>query len=411
MRRGTLLKVAAAVIVIVLTGSSAWGAETWQQLNVSRGNFESVRSAAQTLLRNASHAGLSHPVTQSFNRRIAATTVDSPSSPSSWTGAIDRYNRAKQTLLAVQSRIRSELRRETADQRTAAAGELKTLDGAIRRASRYNVATQDISGRYKQLEVAERRASTPVKLALVAKSARSALAALAQTATPTETFVDNLVKSSGGSEAGVVSSVRATVAAIDAKLSLLGVLTSRATFYRTQETADLAAVQRAPTAFRSAVAAYKLDSLRATVFADFTKTIPNKLIVVSTEQQGVTLYENGRSIYSTVATTGGPELPTFHGVYHIYEKISPFVFHSPFPPSSPYYYYPSPVTYWMPFDGGQGLHDAPWRSNFGPGSNLEPTDLGGGRSILGTHGCVNLPFDAAQFVWNWAPLGTTVAVI
>jgi hypothetical protein len=65
----------------------------------------------------------------------------------------------------------------------------------------------------------------------------------------------------------------------------------------------------------------------------------------------------------------------------------------------------------MPFDGGEGLHDASWRSNFGPGSDLAPTDLGNGNTILGTHGCVNLPLDAAQFIWNWAPIGTTVVVI
>jgi hypothetical protein len=65
----------------------------------------------------------------------------------------------------------------------------------------------------------------------------------------------------------------------------------------------------------------------------------------------------------------------------------------------------------MPFDGGEGLHDAWWRSDFGPGSNYAPTDLGTGNYILGTHGCVNLPMDAATFVWNWAPLGTTVVVV
>jgi hypothetical protein len=92
-------------------------------------------------------------------------------------------------------------------------------------------------------------------------------------------------------------------------------------------------------------------------------------------------------------------------------KASPWVFHSPWPPGNPYYYPPTPIQYWMPFDGGEGLHDAWWRSNFGPGSNLQPTDLGTGNYILGTHGCVNLPMAAAQFVWNWAPVGTTVVVI
>lgn len=45
------------------------------------------------------------------------------------------------------------------------------------------------------------------------------------------------------------------------------------------------------------------------------------------------------------------------------------------------YEYESPVSYWMPFNGGIGLHDANWRSNFG-GAIYEKS---------GSHGCVNLP--------------------
>jgi lipoprotein-anchoring transpeptidase ErfK/SrfK len=156
---------------------------------------------------------------------------------------------------------------------------------------------------------------------------------------------------------------------------------------------------------------YWLQQTIAEVDADYNRYLPQKMIVVSTENQSATMYEAGRQVYSTPVTTGGPELPTDHGVFHIYLKLSPFVFHSPWPIGSPYYYPPTPVQFWMPFDGGEGLHDASWRSNFGPGSNLQPTDLGTGNYILGTHGCVNLPFDAASFVWNWAPVGTTVVVI
>ncbi len=57
-------------------------------------------------------------------------------------------------------------------------------------------------------------------------------------------------------------------------------------------------------------------------------------------------------------------------MFHIYFKARPFTFHSPWPPDSPFYYSPTPVQFWMPFDGGEGLHDASWRSDFGPGSNL-----------------------------------------
>jgi lipoprotein-anchoring transpeptidase ErfK/SrfK len=56
---------------------------------------------------------------------------------------------------------------------------------------------------------------------------------------------------------------------------------------------------------------------------------------------------------------------------------------------------------------GVFLHDAPWRTAFGPGTNL--TQAGGLRT--GSHGCINLPFATAQFVWSFAPIGTPVDVV
>ena len=43
--------------------------------------------------------------------------------------------------------------------------------------------------------------------------------------------------------------------------------------------------------------------------------------------------------------------------------------------------YVTPVKYWMPFNGGIGLHDAVWQSAFG----------GERYKTKGSHGCVNLP--------------------
>lgn len=49
------------------------------------------------------------------------------------------------------------------------------------------------------------------------------------------------------------------------------------------------------------------------------------------------------------------------------------------------YDYESPVSYWMPFNGGIGLHDANWRWNFGGNIYL----------YSGSHGCINLPVSFA----------------
>jgi hypothetical protein len=59
------------------------------------------------------------------------------------------------------------------------------------------------------------------------------------------------------------------------------------------------------------------------------------------------------------------------------------------------------VHFWMPFDGGYGIHDAPWQT-FPFGSALYATG--------GSHGCVHLPEDEAAWVFNWASVGTTVTI-
>jgi lipoprotein-anchoring transpeptidase ErfK/SrfK len=207
------------------------------------------------------------------------------------------------------------------------------------------------------------------------------------------------------------TTARSEVGAVEPGLSLLALVNRRGTSDLSDLHARLAALSRDTQPDDAAVLMLDLRDRIAQSKKDVSTLLPAKMIVVSTESQNATMYEGGSQVYSTPVTTGGPELPTDHGVFHIYMKASNFTFHSPWPEGSPYYYPPTFVQYWMPFYGGEGLHDASWRTNFGPGSNLSPTDLGTGNYILGTHGCVNLPTAAAAFVWNWAPIGTTVVVI
>ena len=136
--------------------------------------------------------------------------------------------------------------------------------------------------------------------------------------------------------------------------------------------------------------------------------VPEKVILVSTESQTLRAYEHGVLVRETYVTTGRPELPTVHGIFHVYNKVTPFQFISPWPAGSPYYYAPSWVRYWMPFFEGYGLHDSPWRSVYGPGTNL-PHDSDPGEPV-GSHGCVNIPLPAMTWLWNWAPTGTTVLI-
>ncbi|MDY3031612.1 MAG: L,D-transpeptidase family protein [Clostridia bacterium] len=62
--------------------------------------------------------------------------------------------------------------------------------------------------------------------------------------------------------------------------------------------------------------------------------------------------------------------------------------------------YRTPVSYWMPFNGGIGMHDATWRGSFG-GSIY----LGGG-----SHGCINLPLGVAAQMYSLIEPGDPVIV-
>lgn len=52
--------------------------------------------------------------------------------------------------------------------------------------------------------------------------------------------------------------------------------------------------------------------------------------------------------------------------------------------------YATPVSYWMPFNGGIGMHDAGWRGSFG--GKIYKTN--------GSHGCINLPPSVAKTIYE-----------
>jgi hypothetical protein len=60
--------------------------------------------------------------------------------------------------------------------------------------------------------------------------------------------------------------------------------------------------------------------------------------------------------------------------------------------------YETPVNYWMPFNGNVGMHDATWRAAFGGDIYLNG----------GSHGCVNLPLEAAKSIYSYISTGFPV---
>jgi lipoprotein-anchoring transpeptidase ErfK/SrfK len=139
-----------------------------------------------------------------------------------------------------------------------------------------------------------------------------------------------------------------------------------------------------------------------------TRTLPEKAITISLSEQVIRAYEHGQQVFWSYTTTGRPGLETDPGSFKVYWKVSPWTMHSPWPKGSPYWYPDSKVQMVMWFNGGDGIHDAYWRSRYGPGTNGPHYDPTG--EDTGTHGCVNVPYQNMVWLWNWTPTGTPVIV-
>jgi len=139
-----------------------------------------------------------------------------------------------------------------------------------------------------------------------------------------------------------------------------------------------------------------------------TQTLPDKAITISLSEQVIRAYEHGQQVFWSYVTTGRPGLETDPGSFKVYWKVTPWTMHSPWPKGSPYWYPDSKVNMVMWFNGGDGIHDAYWRSRYGPGTNGPHYDPTG--EDTGTHGCVNVPYHNMVWLWNWTPTGTPVIV-
>ncbi len=134
-------------------------------------------------------------------------------------------------------------------------------------------------------------------------------------------------------------------------------------------------------------------------------SLPGKSIYISLSLQEMVFYDNGCAVNATPVTTGRPLLRTPTGTFHIFDKQSPYVFISPWPPGSPFWYPTSPVNWVMEFDqGGYYIHDAPWEptDQYGPGSENEIP--------AASHGCVQTPGSVMAWAYSWTPMGTPVVI-
>lgn len=138
--------------------------------------------------------------------------------------------------------------------------------------------------------------------------------------------------------------------------------------------------------------------------------LDNKIVIVDISDQNAKLYNGNEVIVDTPVVTGKNSSPTDIGYFDIDWKEKNCYLRGPG--------YSSYVNYWMPYNGDEGLHDAEYHTDYDKDGNVimnhgwrDSNEFGGNTyKENGSHGCVNLPNEAAKKIYNNVEVGTKVLV-
>lgn len=141
---------------------------------------------------------------------------------------------------------------------------------------------------------------------------------------------------------------------------------------------------------------FQLDaSLRSLPFQTVTAASIAKLLEINIASKQLFAYDSGQLTSSFPISAGAPATPTPIGQFQIYQKLAVQDMRGNNVDGSKYF---QPHVHWINYflPGGYAVHGNYWRprSYFG--------------AINSSHGCVSLPDTQAKWVYDWAPLGTTV---
>jgi lipoprotein-anchoring transpeptidase ErfK/SrfK len=125
-------------------------------------------------------------------------------------------------------------------------------------------------------------------------------------------------------------------------------------------------------------------------FASVTPSAFDKLIVVDLNSKKMYMYQNGNLVNTFLVSAGKPSTPTPIGEFHIWDKLTVQTMTGPG--------YVQPNVPWINYfdHSGDAIHGVYWR----------PASVFG--SVNTSHGCVGVPVATAEYIYNWAPIGTTV---
>lgn len=128
----------------------------------------------------------------------------------------------------------------------------------------------------------------------------------------------------------------------------------------------------------------------------------NTYVEVDISAQHMWYIKNGNVIFETDVVTGSPGRDTPSGVFEILTKKRDKILRGNIDPATGKREYETPVDYWARITWtGVGFHDATWQPAFG--GQLY-------RQGYGSHGCINMPYNAVATFYGLISVGDPVVV-
>ena len=121
---------------------------------------------------------------------------------------------------------------------------------------------------------------------------------------------------------------------------------------------------------------------------DNLKRSQQNWIEIDLSDQHLFAWEGKNKTFTAIISTGKEKTPTYPGIYAIQRKY-------PLDRMIGDDYDIADVPNVLYYDRGYALHGAFWHNNFG-----NPV----------SHGCINLPLSNAQWLFDWAEIGTPVII-
>jgi lipoprotein-anchoring transpeptidase ErfK/SrfK len=387
--------------------------------------MEGYQSARQQVLMARAHAqdlGLdaSEYADLWHQEEIAATATAPSAIPPFNQGRIDFFVGAWRQELGLREQLQARAEQVLSQARGAAQGSLEQLSGDLAKAKDIGV-DEDLLAEFAPVVTA---AQADLSKAATIRDYRGFRATLTQptgklTGLINDQQATNVVISQYAAEAAAKDQGDPALAraGADTVLSQVNSDLQLARIFRLDVSTITGRVQKLAAKLSGLTAAGDIDHVTGALMLDqrnlqqvMNETLPEKTLTISLNEQVLRAYVKGREVFSTYVTTGRPGLETDQGVFKVNWKVAPWTMQSPWPKGSPHWYPDTKVQMVMWFNGAEGIHDASWRSVFGPGTQYPHYDPQGYWSETGTHGCVAVPTYNMTWLWNWTPAGTPVIV-